>query len=173
MPFTFGSSGRSFCRPTKSCSSVMVSTIMSADGLSRSSLTTFEGTVLAPQPLRLINFDVLLNGVNEAFAHVCGRDGQFRDFAERNNRVFVIVRLNGRLRAVCEHARAVRCDEQELNRLGILSMQSSTVTRAMQCSFCKLVWKRRPRRGESTILHDAHIGYMFLDVLANREIRQH
>ena len=45
--------------------------------------------------LRLIDLDLLLNGVNATFAHVLGGDGQFRDLAERNHRVLVIVGLNG------------------------------------------------------------------------------
>jgi hypothetical protein len=43
---------------------------------------------------------------------------QFRDLAERNHRVLVIVRLNGRMRTACEHARAMRGNEQELKPIG-------------------------------------------------------
>ena len=47
LPLTLGSSGTSLCKPLKSSSSVIASTIISLDGLSRPSVTTLEGSARA------------------------------------------------------------------------------------------------------------------------------
>ena len=82
--------------------------------------------------LGLVDLDMLLQRMDDILTQIAGRELAVANFAQRDNRILVVVAPN-RDWAPEEIARARwLAIRTRSNRLSTLSMQSSTVTRAME-----------------------------------------
>ena len=91
--------------------------------------------------LGLVDLDVFLQGMDKVFLQIPGRNGRVGDFAQRHHRVFVVVAIDGDLGTrMTPSGRDGWPSRTRSNRFSTLSMQSSTVTRAMDapCGCCCL-----------------------------------
>jgi len=69
--------------------------------------------------------------MDEVFLQIVGRQRLVGDFTQRNDGVLVIIAVDGDRSALRNLASAMACTSSK--RLSTLSMQSSTVTRAIAC----------------------------------------
>jgi len=67
--------------------------------------------------LRLIDFDVFLQAVDQIFLEIAGRNGGLGDFAQRHDRVFIVVAVDGNLRSGRNHARAMARQKNEIETI--------------------------------------------------------
>ena len=68
----------------------------------------------------LVNLDLLLNGMNEPFAHIASGDGLLGDLTQRDDRGLVVVLLNGDRSTFAERARPMCRQEYEVEPIGNL-----------------------------------------------------
>ncbi len=64
--------------------------------------------------LRLVDLDIFLQGMDQIFLEIAGRHRRFGDFAQRHDRIFVVVALDGNLRPGRDHARPVARQKDEI-----------------------------------------------------------
>jgi hypothetical protein len=76
------------------------------------------GTGLANQRnrirLRLVHLNEFLQGMNEFFTQILGGNRRIGDFAQRYNRVFVVVAVNRQLRSGRNHPCAMRRQKNQV-----------------------------------------------------------
>ena len=64
--------------------------------------------------LRLVDLDIFLQRVDQIFLEIAGRYRRFRDLAQRHDRIFVVVAIDGNLRPGRDHARPMARQQHEI-----------------------------------------------------------
>ena len=93
----------------------------------------------------LVDLDMPLQRMDQVFHQILGREGGIGDFAQGDDRIFVIISFDSDRCAGRNHPRAVAGDKMSSKRFSTLSMQSSTVTRAMGAGSCSREFRIRMR----------------------------
>ncbi len=135
------SGGVSPSRPLSSSSSVMRSVVTSVS--SASTLPARCGDERGSLGLGLVDLNVFLQRMNELFLEVVRRYRLLGDLAQCDHRVLVVVAIDRDLRARRDHAGTVAASSTRSKRFSTLSMQSSTVTRAMGACSCNGTYEKR------------------------------
>ena len=64
--------------------------------------------------LRLVDLDIFLQSMDQVFLQIAGGYRRFGDFAQRDNRILVVVAIDGNLRPGRDHARPVARQKDEI-----------------------------------------------------------
>ena len=100
--------------------------------------------------LGLVHLDVLLDGMDQAFAQVVWRNGRVGDLAQRDHRVLVVVRLDRQMCAVGNRTRPMGREQHQLETVGNLvdAVFDGHARHATVPLVAKRYTRKRPRNSE-------------------------